>query len=356
MALNITVQKAAKLKDKPDWNKLGFGRIFTDHMFIMDYTEGKGWHDPRIVPYGPISLDPAAVIFHYGQEVFEGMKAYKNEAGEIRLFRPEKNIQRLNISNDRLCIPQLDEADVMQAIEELVNVEKDWIPTLEGTSLYIRPFVIGTEAFLGVHPSHNYMFMIILSPVGAYYPEGVAPVKIYIETKYVRAVKGGTGFTKTSGNYAASLKSQVEAQAQGFTQVLWLDGVHRKYIEEVGTMNVMFKIDGKFVTPALEGSILGGVTRNSVIEMLRHWGCAVEERELSIDELYEAHKAGKLEEAFGTGTAAVISPIGEIVWGDKNMLINDFKTGPYAQKLYDSITDIQNGRAADPFGWVRIVK
>ncbi len=355
MALNIKVQKAPTQKAKPNPDALGFGRFFTDHMFLMDYTKGKGWHDPRIVPYGPISLDPAAVVFHYSQEIFEGMKAYKGTNGDIRLFRPDKNMERMNISADRICMPALNIDDALQAIKELVTLEQDWIPTREGTSLYIRPFMIATEAFLGVHPAKNYLFVIILSPVGAYYPEGVAPVKIYIETKYVRAVKGGTGFTKTGGNYAASIKSQMEAQTKGFTQVLWLDGVHRKYIEEVGTMNVFFKINGEIITPALEGSILGGVTRSSCIELLKKWGYKVNEREISIDELVAAHAAGKLEEAFGTGTAAVISPIGEIVWEDRVLRINDFEIGPVSQKLYDSITAIQSGKAEDPFGWVVIV-
>lgn len=351
--MDITINKAQSLKEKPDQSSLGFGKIFTDHMFMMNYTEGEGWHSPRIVPYGPIELDPAACIFHYGQEVFEGLKAYKSPSGEIRLFRPERNIERINISCERLCIPELNVDDALEAIAALVNVEKDWIPTKEGTSLYIRPFIIGTEAFLGVHPAREYLFIIILSPVGAYYPEGVAPVKINIETQYVRAVKGGTGFAKTGGNYAASLKAQMEANRKGFTQVLWLDGVHRRFIEEVGTMNVFFKIGGEIITPALEGSILGGVTRSSVITLLNSWGIKVTERAISIDELYEAHSKGLLEEAFGTGTAAVISPVGTIVWGDKTMTINDFKTGPVSQRLYDTITDIQTGKAADAFGWVK---
>ncbi|HPF45107.1 MAG TPA: branched-chain amino acid aminotransferase [Syntrophomonadaceae bacterium] len=347
----ITIQKADALREKPDQNNLGFGRYFTDHMFVMDYTEGQGWHDPRIVPYGPLQLDPSIMILHYGQATFEGLKAYKTKEGEIQLFRPSANMHRLNISNERLCIPQLDEEFAVEALKKLVAIDKDWIPEAEGTSLYLRPFVIATEPHLGVHPAKNYKFMIIMCPVGAYYPEGINPVKIYVESNYVRAVKGGMGYTKTAGNYAASIKAQQEAEKRGFTQVLWLDGVERKYIEEVGTMNVFFKIDGEVVTPALEGSILAGITRDSTIQLLKHWGMPVSERRISIDELFAAYAEGKLEEAFGTGTAAVISPIGEMTYGEKEMVINEGRIGPTSQKLYDTITGIQSGSMEDVFGW-----
>lgn len=266
----ITIERTQHPKQKPtDQTRLGFGNYYTDHMFLMNYDEGKGWHDPRIVPYGPIELDPAAMCLHYGQEVFEGLKAYRTEDGRILLFRPDRNMARLNSSNERLCIPAIDEAFAVEAIKKLVSVDQDWIPTAEGTSLYIRPFIFATEAQVGVHPAQELLFAIILSPVGAYYPEGLNPVKIYVEDKYVRAVRGGMGYTKTGGNYAASLKAQDEAEKVGYTQVLWLDGVERKYIEEVGTMNVFFVIDDEIVTPELQGSILPGVTRMSCIELLK---------------------------------------------------------------------------------------
>ena len=331
---------------------LGFGQYFTDHMFLMDYEEGKGWHDPRIVPYGPLPLDPAAMCLHYGQEVFEGMKAYRGQDGRVVLFRPDKNMARLNVSNERLCIPPIDEAFGVEAVKKLVAVDRDWIPEGEGTALYIRPFIIATDPHLGVHPAHHLLFIIILSPVGAYYPEGINPVRIYVERQYVRAVRGGMGFTKTAGNYAASLKAQDEAERQGYTQVLWLDGVERKYIEEVGTMNVFFKIGGEVVTPALQGSILGGITRMSCIEMLRDWGIPVVERRLALDEVVKAAQDGSLEEAFGTGTAAVISPIGELKVDDQVIHIHRGEIGPIAQRLYDNLTGIQNGRLSDPYGWV----
>ena len=348
----IRVELAKTLKAKPtDSSKLGFGNYFTDHMFMMNYDEGEGWHDARIVPYGPLSLDPAAMCLHYGQEVFEGMKAYRAPDGRVLLFRPDRNMARLNLSNDRLCIPAIDEEFAVEAVKKLVAIEKDWIPDGPDTSLYIRPFIISVDPHVGVHPAHHLIFMVILSPVGCYYPEGINPVKIYVEREYVRAVKGGTGFAKTAGNYASSLKAQEVAAAQGYTQVLWLDGVERKYIEEVGTMNVFFKIGGKIVTPALQGSILGGITRMSCIEMLKSWGMDVEERPLALQEVMDAAANGTLEEAFGTGTAAVISPIGELKVDDEVIVINNGQIGQTAQKLYDTLTDLQNGRIADEFGW-----
>lgn len=349
----ISFEKSPSLKQKPtDSSALGFGKYFTDHMFIMNYDEGQGWHDARIVPYAPLSLDPAAMCLHYGQEVFEGMKAYRTPEGKVVLFRPDKNMARLNVSNERLCIPEIDEEFAVEAIKKLVSVEQDWIPNAPGTALYIRPFIIAVDPHVGVHPAKHLLFIVILSPVGAYYPEGLNPVKIYVERKYVRSVRGGMGFTKTAGNYAASLKAQDEADKQGYTQVLWLDGVERKYIEEVGTMNVFFKINGEIVTPSLEGSILGGITRMSCIEMLRSWGYAVSERRLSLQEVEDSAKNGLLEEAFGTGTAAVISPIGELKIDDEIIQINNNKIGPVAQRLYDTLTGIQNGVLPDPYGWV----
>ncbi|MCD7774721.1 MAG: branched-chain amino acid aminotransferase [Clostridiales bacterium] len=350
--MEIKIERTKTPKTRPaDESKLGFGNYYTDHMFIMNYDEGQGWHDPRIVPYAPLELDPAAMCLHYGQEVFEGLKAYRCADGKVRLFRPDKNMARLNVSNDRLCIPKIDEEFAVEAIKALVKVDEAWIPSAEGTSLYIRPYIIATEPHIGVHPAKHLLFLIILSPVGAYYPEGLDPVKIYVETNYVRAVKGGMGFTKTGGNYAASLKAQDEAEDVGYTQVLWLDGVERKYVEEVGTMNVFFVLDGEIVTPSLQGSILSGITRMSCIEILKSWGLNVSERRISIDELAKAYDEGRLLEAFGSGTAAVISPIGELKWGDKIMKINNGEIGEISQKLYDTLTGIQWGKIEGPEGW-----
>lgn len=349
--MEIKITKTTNPKQKPDQSNLGFGIYYTDHMFIMNYDAGEGWHDARIVPYQPFTLDPAAMVLHYAQEIFEGLKAYRAADGSVRLFRPEKNMARMNLSCERLCIPQIDEEFALKALKTLVDVDKDWIPTAEGTSLYIRPYIFATDPQVGVHPAKHLTFAIILSPVGAYYPQGIAPVKIYVEQKYVRAVVGGTGFTKAGANYAISLKGQEEAAKQGYIQTLWLDGVERKYVEEVGSMNVFFKIDGEVITPALCGSILGGVTRMSIIELLRAKGYKVTERRLAIDELVEAYKNGKLEEAWGTGTAAVISPIGELKYGDLVMPVNDGKIGEVSQLCYDTLTGIQWGKIDDEFGW-----
>lgn len=353
--MNISITKTTNPKQKPDQNNLGFGIHFTDHMFIMDYDEGQGWHDARIVPYAPLAVDPSAMALHYGQAIFEGLKAYRTSNGEVLLFRPEKNMQRVNNSNNLLCIPQINVDDCVQAIKEIVSVDADWIPSAPGTSLYIRPFIFASEPALGVRPSYSYQFIIILSPVGAYYKEGINPVKIYVESNYVRAVRGGLGEAKTVANYAASLKAQVEAKKEGYTQVLWLDGVEKKYIEEVGTMNVFFKIDGEVVTPALTGTILPGITRMSTIELLKKAGMPVSERRITIQEIYDAHAAGKLEEAFGTGTAAVISPIGEFSWNGNIIKVNDGKIGEVSQKVYDTITGIQSGELEDTYGWTQKV-
>lgn len=349
--MEIKITKTTCPKAKPvDESKLGFGKIFTDHMFMMDYTAGEGWHDARIVPYGPLSIDPASSVLHYGTEIFEGLKAYRCKDG-IRLFRPTENIKRMNNSAERLCLPELDEEFALKAMETLVELDKDWVPHSEGTSLYLRPFMIGADPFLGVHAVSKATFIIILSPVGAYYAEGLNPVKIAIEDVDVRAVRGGTGYAKCGGNYAASLRAGVKAEKKGYTQVLWLDGVERKYIEEVGAMNVMFKIDGKIVTPALTGSVLPGITRKSSIELLRSKGYEVEERLVSAEELFEAAESGKLEEAWGTGTAAVISPIGKLYYKGKEYVINNNEIGAVTQNLYDELTAIQWGKAEDKFGW-----
>ena len=350
--LTIRIEKTTTPKELPGAdNPLEFGTIFTDHMFLMNYETGRGWFDPRIIPYQSLSLEPSAMVFHYGQEMFEGLKAYKAADGRTLLFRPNKNIERANRSNRRLCIPEIPEEDFLQALKAIVKMEEAWIPTKEGTSLYIRPFVIATDPFLGVRPANTYLFVIILSPVGAYYPEGLNPVKIWIEDEYVRAVRGGIGEAKTGGNYVASMRSQVKAHEEGYSQVLWLDGVHRKYIEEVGAMNIFFKINGTIVTPELNGSILPGVTRDSVLELCREWGLPVKETKISIDDIYEAHSKGLLEEVFGTGTAAVISPVGQLRWEDHIMQVQDGGIGPVSRKLYDTLTGIQLGKIEDYNHW-----
>lgn len=354
--MDIKINKAETLKEKPDQSNLGFGRYFTDHMLTIDWTKEEGWHNAQIIPYGPIMMDPAAMVLHYAQETFEGMKAYRAKDGRILLFRPEMNARRMINSNKRLCMAELPEDMYIEAVNAIVKMDQDWIPSEEGTSLYIRPFMFANESAVGVHPSNSYKFVILLSPVGAYYPEGVNPVKIFVEDEYVRATKGGTGFTKCGGNYAGSIAAQVKAEKLGYTQVLWLDGVERKYIEEVGTMNVMFKIDGKIVTAPCDGTVLPGVTRDSCIQLLKSWGYEVEEKHLAIDELMQAAHDGKLEEAFGTGTAAVISPVGELNYKGDIVVINDFKTGPLTQRLYDTLTGIQWGNVEDTFGWTHIVK
>lgn len=348
--LEITLSKTKK--EKPQADQLEFGKVFTDHMFIMDYMQGQGWYNPRIVPYQPITLEPSSMIFHYGQSVFEGLKAYLTDQDEVILFRPEKNFERLNRSNDRLCIPEIDVEFALTALKQLISVDREWIPQAEGTSLYIRPFVIATEPYLGVSVSDRYQFIIIMSPVGSYYKEGIHPVKIAVETEYTRTVRGGTGEAKTGGNYASSLKAQEVSEKLGYSQVLWLDGVEKKYIEEVGSMNVFFKINGEVVTPALNGSILQGVTRASIIELLQYWKIPVVERQISMKEVYDAYQAGQLEEAFGTGTAAVISPIGEFLWNDEKLIVNNGETGELSKKVYDTLTGIQSGKLADPLGWV----
>ncbi|MBQ8800852.1 MAG: branched-chain amino acid aminotransferase [Clostridium sp.] len=350
--MEIKVTRAAQLKEKPDSSKLVFGKCMTDHMLIIDYDEGQGWHDARIIPYGPLQIDPAAKVLHYAEEIFEGLKAYRTADGSIQLFRVMDNIRRMNGSADRLCMPQIPEDMAFEAIKALVEMEQDWVPHEKDTSLYIRPFMIGLDAALGVHSSHHVQFIVVVCPVGAYYPEGLNPVKIYIEDQDVRAVKGGTGMAKTGGNYAASLRAGNRAEQKGYTQVLWLDGVHRKYIEEVGAMNVMFKVAGKILTPDLNGSVLDGITRRSCIQLLKDWGYEVEERRISAEELFEAAKNGTLEEAWGTGTAAVVSPIGELAEGDEKAIINNGQIGEVTQKLYDELTGIQWGRVADPHNWI----
>ena len=353
--LEITVKKCANLKEKPDFSKLGFGKFFTDHMFVMDYDSKNGWHDARIVPFDYIPIHPASTVLHYGAEIFEGMKAYKTKDG-YQMFRPTENLKRLNNSAERLCLPTIDEELFLKGLTELINLDYQWIPDYTGTSLYIRPFMFGNDESLGVHAVDRATFVIILSPVGNYYAEGLNPVKISIENQDVRAVRGGTGYAKCGGNYAASLRAGKRAAEKGFSQVLWLDGVEQKYVEEVGSMNVMFKIDGEIVTPKLTGSVLPGITRKSCIEILRNWGYNVTERLVSVDEIVKAAKDGKLEEAWGTGTAAVVSPIGHLFYDGVDYTVSDNKIGELTQKLYDELTGIQWGKREDKYGWVYKVK
>ncbi len=354
--MEIKITKTTVSRQRPDPNNIPFGTYFSDHMFLMNYDKGVGWHDARIVPYGPLTLEPSAMVLHYAQEVFEGMKAYRTADGHIQLFRPLENIRRMARSCEKLCVPQIPEEDYLQAIKALVEVDADWVPSAPDTSLYIRPYVIATDPKLGVHASYTYIFGIITCPVGSYYPEGINPVRIAIESREVRAVRGGTGFAKCGGNYAASLHASELAEKQGFSQVLWLDGVEQKYIEEVGSMNVMFKLNGEIVTPSLEsGSVLPGVTRKSCIHLLQEWGYEVQERNISIAELIEAAGSGALEEAWGSGTAAVVSPIGEIFYQGRDYTINGGKIGPVTQKLYDTLTGIQWGKTPDPYGWIEPV-
>lgn len=349
--MDIRFEKAKTLKDKPS-GALGFGKVKTDHMLLMNWDKGEGWHDARIVPYGPLEFDPSSMVLHYAQETFEGLKAYRTKNGKIQLFRPEMNARRFANSNRRMSMPVIEEEDFIDLVKAIVKAEEDWIPSKEGESLYIRPYMFATEAALGVHPASSYLFVIIVSPVGAYYPEGVNPVKIYVEDEYVRAAPGGTGFTKCGGNYAGSLAAQVKAEKLGYTQVLWLDGIHRKYVEEVGAMNAMFMVDDTIITAPIDGTVLPGVTRDSILTLLKQWGYKVEERHFSIDELMQAGKEGRLQEAWGTGTAAVISPIGELYYKGEVVTINDFKTGDLTKRLYDTLTGIQWGDIEDTNNWI----
>ncbi|MGM0644160.1 MAG: branched-chain amino acid aminotransferase [Thermodesulfobacteriota bacterium] len=353
--MEIRVTKSETPGVKPDDDALGFGQIFTDHMFNMDYSEKQGWHNPRIEPFGDMNFSPATMVFHYGQAIFEGLKAYRNENGDIQLFRAGENFKRMNRSARGLCIPELDMDMMMEALKQLLAVDKDWVPSSPGTSLYIRPTVIATDSFLGVRPSKTYRFFIILSPVGAYYPEGFNPVKIWVSKEHVRAVRGGVGEYKTAGNYAASLYASARANEAGYAQVLWLDGVQLKYIEEVGAMNIFFQIGDELVTPALNGSILPGITRDSVISLAERWDMKVSERLISIDEVVDAGKTGGLREIFGTGTAAVISPVGELKYGEEIIKVGDGTPGQLAVQFYDELTGIQYGARPDPENWVEVV-
>ncbi len=352
MGIKVTKIDPGKMRQKPaDESKLGFGKIFTDHFFIVEYETKTGWYNASIEPFRPLSLDPASMCLHYGQEIFEGMKAYKGKDGAIYLFRPEENIKRMNRSAERLCMPHIDADLFMEGLKKLVLLEKDWIPHDTGTSLYIRPTMIATEAALGVHASTRYLFFIIVGPVGAYYPEGFGPTKIYVSEKYVRAARGGVGDCKAAGNYAASLYASQEAMKMGYTQVLWLDAQERKYVEEVGTSNIFFVVGDDLITPPLSGSILPGIMRDSVIRMARSWGINVREERLAIDELLKLNNEGILTEIFASGTAAIVSPVGQIYYQGKEHIIGTGDTGSLTEKLYNEILQIQYGEKEDPFGW-----
>ncbi|MEW6263019.1 MAG: branched-chain amino acid aminotransferase [Thermodesulfobacteriota bacterium] len=357
MQIKITQLPPEKRKPKPtDESALGFGLIFTDHMFIMNYREGQGWYNPRIEPYHALELDPTAMCLHYGQEIFEGLKCYRRPDGGLQLFRARDNFKRFNRSAVRMCIPPLDEDLALATLKELLRVDQDWVPHTQGTSLYIRPTVIASEPHLGVRPAKEYLYFVVLGPVGAYYKEGFNPIKILVESEYVRAVVGGVGEAKTAANYASSLLAAEKAHQRGFTQVLWLDGVERKYVEEVGTMNMFFVLDDELITAPLAGTILPGVTRTTVLDLAREWKShRVSERRVSMDEVMSAARNGRLTEAFGAGTAAVISPVGEIVYKGEAVRVGGGRTGPLAQKLYDEITAIQYGLKPDAHGWIENV-
>jgi len=355
MSEPIRITRTTSKKDKPKDKDLAFGNVFTDHMFVANFEEEKGWYDPRVEPYAPFPLDPATAVLHYGQSLFEGLKAFRGRDGKIRLFRPDKHVARLNRTAERMCIPPLDPDLILRSWTTLVDVDRDWAPSSVGTSLYIRPTIIASEPFLGVRPAKEYLYYVIVSPVGPYYPEGLAPTRIKVIENYVRAVAGGLGEAKTSANYAASLYAAEEAKHEGFTQVLWLDGVEHRWIEEVGTSNIMLKIADEVITPPLGGTILAGVTRDTALALLKSWGVRVSERRITIDEVVTAADKGTLQEVWATGTAAVISPVGELAFKGRRIVVNQGKIGATAQKLYDTIVAIQYGEAPDPHGWTRVV-
>ncbi len=352
---NFPITRTSSPKAKPSDETLSFGKVLTDHMFLMNYDEGRGWHSPRIEPYAPLSLDPATSVLHYGQAIFDGLKAFRGDDGQIRLFRADRHAERFNRSARIMCMPEVPVDLVRQSFDALVGLEADWVPRKAGTSLYLRPTIIATDVMLGVHPAHSYLYFLILSPVGSYYKEGVKPVRILASDTHVRAVRGGTGEAKTAANYAQSLSGQQDAAAAGYTQVLYLDGVHRKYLDEVGTMNIMVRIGDEVITPPLAGTILDGVTRASTLQLMRDWGLKVSERPITIDEVMAAGRDGTLKEMWGTGTAAVVSPVGTLGYKGEDVLINGGVTGELTQKLYDSIVGIQYGRTNDAHGWTSVV-
>ncbi len=356
MDIKLTYNKAHRPSNEKKTYDPRFGTSFTDKMFMMSYDPEKGWHDAQIKDNEPFILSPATLVFHYGQEIFEGMKAYRWDDGKICMFRPDMNIKRLNRSAERLCMPTVNEKFVLEAIEQLVWEDRDWVPQEHGHSLYLRPTMIAVDPILGIRPGTKYIFFVIDSPTGSYFPGGINPVKIWVSDSYVRAVKGGIGEAKTGGNYAASLKAMNDARSKGCSQVLWLDGREMKYVEEVGSMNICFVEDGKVITPALNGSILHGITRNSVITIAKELGYTVEEKQIAIEDICKGITSGKVTECFGCGTACVISPVGELNYKDKAYVLNDNKIGPVAQRLYDTLTGIQYGKVKDKFGWIKEIK
>jgi branched-chain amino acid aminotransferase len=356
MSPRITLERTSRPQTRPPDSELKFGRVFTDHMFLLDYKDGAGWKNPRIVPFGPLSFSPAAAGLHYGQTMFDGLKALRGGDGKVRVFRLDRHCQRMAEGAGALCMPAIDRELMREAVLEFVRVEKDWVPAAPGTALYLRPTLVATEPFLGVRPATEYLFFLIASPVGAYYAEGFGPVKIRIEDKYVRAAPGGLGAAKAAANYVASLLAAEEAKAAGFSQVLWTDAVEHAALEEVGTMNLFVRIGDEFATPSLSGTILSGVTRDSTVALLRKWGHTVNERRITVEEILSAHRSGRLREVFGTGTAAVISPVGELGWKDQRFKVGDGAPGEMSQKLFKAITDIQYGAAPDPEGWTTLVE
>jgi branched-chain amino acid aminotransferase len=350
--LPFPVRRTNAPKPKPDEATLGFGVYFADHLLLAEYDAEHGWHNTRVEPYGPLALDPAAAALHYGQQVFDGLKAFRAVDGQVRLFRPEMHLRRLNASARRLCIPPLDEGRALRALAAFVHFEEDWVPRAPGTALYVRPTILATEPFLGVRPAQRFVYYVVLSPVGAYYPEGINPVRIRVEDRHVRAAEGGLGAAKTGANYAASLYAAAEARTEGYAQVLWLDARERRYLEEVGTMNLFVRLDDEVITPPLGGTILPGVVRDSALTLLRGWGVPASERRITIDEVLAAARAGRLREAWGTGTAAVVSPVGELAYRDERVTVGDGQTGPLTRRLYEAITAIQYGHAPDEYGWM----
>jgi len=345
------VRRTAAPRAVPPDATATFGTVFTEHMFQMRYDAGAGWHDPEIIPHTDLPLVPGTSVLHYGQAVFDGLKGFRGKDGEIRLFRPEAHAKRLRRSAERLAIPPLDEKWVVESFLRLVDIDRKWVPAERGTALYLRPTIIAADPAIGLHPSHSYLYFLILCPVGAYYAEGAAPVSIVATEEFVRAAPGGLGEAKTPANYAASLLASERAKEAGYTQVLWLDAVERRWIEEVGTMNIMLRIGEEVITPPLAGTILPGVTRDSALALMRSWGLEVSERPISIDSLVAAAKDGSLSEVWGTGTAAVVSAVGEIGWRGERVRVNDGKAGALTRRLYDAVTAIQYAEAADPFGW-----
>lgn len=349
--MNIEVHKTEKSRlSEVDFDNLGFGDEFSDHMFVMDYKDGK-WQQPKIVPFQNLTFSPALITLHYSQTIFEGLKAYHAKNGKINVFRPDKHANRINISAKRLCIPEVDPKVFLEGLSTLLDLDREWVPKKEGDTMYIRPFIFATDEYLGVAVSKTYKFMIITSPVSRYYKEGLNPVSLMTSGQYTRACDGGTGFIKAGGNYASSLYPAEEAKKKGYTQILWLDNKEHKYVEEVGTMNIFFLFEDELVTAPLEGTILAGVTRDSIITIAKDWGYKVSERKLSIDEVLDRAEDGSLKEVFGAGTAAIISPVGKINHLGREVIIGNNETGEFSKRVYDDLNGIRYGEIEDKYGW-----